>query len=199
MAPSSTLWGVKTLLRYLTTLNPYKAIRSSAQPFPHPSCDLSEKNKNCARLDQTALTYNGFRCAFIFVASTSTSRGGEEPDPTKPATVTGPEGWKSSSHVNNLLFLSCLHSQQSFAMTSLRRLSVLTRHLRPPKSTTSSASSTFSSSAAASPTFPTLPLAGIRVLDMTRVLAGVRYSSADKNSGADAQQPYCTQLLGDLG
>lgn len=49
-----------------------------------------------------------------------------------------------------------------------------------------------------------LPLAGIRVLDMSRVLAGVSFKlllksfhyTTDKN---DAAQPYCTQILGDLG
>ena len=49
---------------------------------------------------------------------------------------------------------------------------------------------------------PTLPLAGIRVLDMTRVLAGVCcvFLLIVGDSIADAaQQPYCTQILGDLG
>lgn len=153
-------------------------------------------------MDQIALAYDGYRCAVLLVAPPSKRPRAEEPEPgpaaqaAQAANVTGSYRWKSSSHVHTLLLLLCLRCQQSLAMASLRRLFVLTGHFRPPKSTTSSASSTFSTSAVAS---PTLPLAGIRVLDMTRVLAGVRCHSADSIFHADAQQPYCTQLLGDLG
>ena len=53
----------------------------------------------------------------------------------------------------------------------------------------------------------TLPLAGIRVLDMTRVLAGVCVPfdieyivlSGLYQKLTNVQQPYCTQILGDLG
>jgi hypothetical protein len=46
-----------------------------------------------------------------------------------------------------------------------------------------------------------LPLKGIKVLDMTRVLAGVRYypSISSLKYANGLIQPYCTQILGDLG
>jgi hypothetical protein len=44
-----------------------------------------------------------------------------------------------------------------------------------------------------------LPLAGIKVLDMTRVLAGVCEKVLFCSSYTDTDKPYCTQILGDLG
>lgn len=45
-----------------------------------------------------------------------------------------------------------------------------------------------------------LPLAGIKVLDMTRVLAGVRLNTGCASKFLlTMNQPYCTQILGDLG
>ncbi|KAF6840393.1 CoA-transferase family III [Colletotrichum musicola] len=44
-----------------------------------------------------------------------------------------------------------------------------------------------------------LPLDGYRVLDMTRVLAGVRIFIRSSGIFTDVTQPYCTQILGDLG
>lgn len=51
------------------------------------------------------------------------------------------------------------------------------------------------------PTPDNLPLAGVRVLDMTRVLAGVSVDSLLAVFGTITLtvQPYCTQILGDLG
>lgn len=53
----------------------------------------------------------------------------------------------------------------------------------------------------------TLPLEGIRVLDMTRVLAGVSFlgelncicTVSAKMLISVSIKPYCTQILGDLG
>jgi hypothetical protein len=44
----------------------------------------------------------------------------------------------------------------------------------------------------------TLPLAGTRVLDMTRVLAGVCTALYINVSLADSIKPYCTQILGTM-
>jgi len=44
-----------------------------------------------------------------------------------------------------------------------------------------------------------LPLVGIKVLDMTRVLAGVSHILTIVLIKSDRGKPYCTQILGDLG
>ena len=44
-----------------------------------------------------------------------------------------------------------------------------------------------------------LPLAGIKVLDMTRVLAGVSQLLPGVLTKSNKVKPYCTQILGDLG
>jgi hypothetical protein len=46
-----------------------------------------------------------------------------------------------------------------------------------------------------------LPLAGIKVLDMTRVLAGVSLDFCTRQTYhiLTIIKPYCTQILGDLG
>lgn len=58
-------------------------------------------------------------------------------------------------------------------------------------------------SSAASSINETLPLAGVRVLDMTRVLAGVSrgplFLILEYELTPLIAQPYCTQILGDLG
>ncbi len=85
------------------------------------------------------------------------------------------------------------------AMTALKIWRVLTPHLRPPKSVSSSASSTFSSYATTAPVSPTLPLAGVRVLDMTRVLAGVRGSPGNGKMGANMWEALLHAITGRPG
>lgn len=77
-------------------------------------------------------------------------------------------------------------SSSVWSCNGLRRMSPLRRY-----------------SSAASNVNETLPLAGIRVLDMTRVLAGVRLCLSgvyvEDKLTLVIVQPYCTQILGDLG
>lgn len=64
-------------------------------------------------------------------------------------------------------------------MANFRTLIRSSRSIRPPVGVNGSICPTCRGLATAAPAVsPTLPLAGIRVLDMTRVLAGVRPGSA---------------------